>query len=85
MPATRWRQSPRYDLVFIDPPYARGDLRGRVFGALENGGLLQAGARIYFEWPRGEQFELPSKNLAWLKRKQAGEVNYAVAEWQPSR
>jgi len=74
-----------FDLVFIDPPYAQGELRRRAFEALESGGLLRPGARIYFEWPRGEDFELPSKNLDWLKRKQAGEVNYAVAEWRPSR
>ena len=75
----------RFDLVFIDPPYAQAGLRGRAFTALETGGLLQPGARIYFEWPRGEDFELPSSGLEWLKRKQAGEVNYAVAEWRPSR
>ncbi len=75
----------RFDLVFIDPPYARGELRGRAFDALERGGLLRPGALVYFEWPRGEDFELPSRNLDWLKRKQAGEVNYALAEWQPSR
>ena len=75
----------RFDLVFIDPPYARPELRRRAFEALEKAELLQPGARIYFEWPRGEDFELPSNNLDWLKRKQAGEVNYAVAEWRPSR
>ncbi len=75
----------RFDLVFIDPPYALGELRRRAFEALENGGLLRPGARIYFEWPRGEDFELPSKDLEWLRRKQAGEVNYAVAEWRSSR
>lgn len=73
-----------FDLVFIDPPYAQGDLRGRAFAALESGGRLRPGARIYFEWPRGEDFELPSTNLTWLKSKTAGEVNYAVAEWRPS-
>jgi len=74
----------RFDLVFIDPPYAQGQLRGRALQSLEAAGRLAPGARIYFEWPRGEVFELPSTNLAWLKRKTAGEVNYAVAEWQPS-
>ncbi len=83
--ATIGKLSDRFDLVFIDPPYARGELRRQAFEALENGGLLQPGARIYFEWPRGEDFELPSKYLDWLRRKQAGEVNYAVAEWRPSR
>jgi len=75
----------RFDLVFIDPPYAQGELRRRAFEALENADLLRPGARIYFEWPRGEDFELPSPGLDWLKCKQAGEVNYAVAEWRSSR
>ncbi|MGD2170899.1 MAG: 16S rRNA (guanine(966)-N(2))-methyltransferase RsmD [Gammaproteobacteria bacterium] len=73
-----------YDLVFIDPPYAEAGLRARAFERLESGGRLRPGARIYFEWPAGEEFELPSENLAWLKRKTAGQVNYAIAEWRPS-
>jgi 16S rRNA (guanine966-N2)-methyltransferase len=75
----------RFDLVFIDPPYAEGALRDRAFDALEAAGRLRPGARIYFEWPAGEDFELPSADLEWLKRKAAGRVNYAIAEWRPSR
>ena len=73
-----------FDLVFIDPPYAAGHLRARAFDALERAGLLREGARIYFEWPLGDEFELPSKRLRWLKRKRAGQVNYALAEWLAS-
>jgi len=73
-----------FDLVFIDPPYAEAGLRRRVFERLETAGRLRPGARIYFEWPAGEEFELPSADLAWLKRKTAGQVNYAIAEWRPS-
>ena len=73
-----------FDLVFIDPPYAAGHLRAGVFLALERAGLLRQGARVYFEWPLGEEFELPSNELRWLKRKRAGQVNYAIAEWRPS-
>jgi 16S rRNA (guanine966-N2)-methyltransferase len=73
-----------FDLVFIDPPYAMGQLRAQVFSALEQARLLRPGARIYFEWPHGEEFELPSGDLRWLKRKRAGQVNYAIAEWRPS-
>ncbi len=72
----------RFDLAFIDPPYDQGMLRARTFARLERAGLLADGARIYFEWPRGEAFELPSANLDWLRRKRAGQVNYAIAEWR---
>ncbi len=71
-----------FDLAFIDPPYDQGSLRARSFARLEDAGLLADGARIYFEWPRGEAFELPSAKLGWLKRKRAGQVNYAIAEWR---
>ncbi len=71
-----------FDLVFIDPPYDQGLLRARVFVRLEQAGLLADGARVYFEWPRGEAFELPSARLEWLRRKRAGQVNYAIAEWR---
>jgi 16S rRNA (guanine966-N2)-methyltransferase len=37
-----------YGLVFLDPPYGKG-LAGRAAEALEEGGWLQAGARIYLE------------------------------------
>lgn len=73
-----------FDLVFIDPPYATPWLRERVLLALEQAELLCDGARIYFEWPRGEDFELPSTRLRWLKQKRAGQVNYAIAEWRSS-
>ena len=71
-----------FDLVFIDPPYAQPELRGRVFKLLEAAGCLRDGARVYFEWPHKESFELPSSRLQWLKHKRAGQVNYAIAEWR---
>ena len=74
----------RFDLVFIDPPYAEAALRAGAFQRLETADRLRPGARIYFEWPAGENFELPSANLAWLKHKTAGRVNYAIAEWRPN-
>ena len=74
-----------FDIVFIDPPYAEPQLRQQVFEKLETNGCLNPGARIYFEWPSAESFELPSSALRWLKHKSAGRVNYAVAEWRGSR
>ena len=75
----------RFDIVFIDPPYAKPRLRARIFEQLEIHDCLQPGAIIYFEWPSSEHFELPSASLRWLKQKSAGQVNYAIAEWQGSR
>jgi len=71
-----------FDIVFIDPPYAQPALRRQVFERLEARGCLNEAARIYFEWPDSEDFELPSRSLHWLKQKSAGQVNYAIAEWR---
>jgi 16S rRNA (guanine966-N2)-methyltransferase len=79
------RLSRQFDLVFIDPPYAEAGLRTEIFNALEAQQALRDGARIYFEWPRGEDFILPSEQLEWSKHKTAGQVEYAVAEWRVSR
>jgi 16S rRNA (guanine966-N2)-methyltransferase len=75
----------KFDLVFVDPPYARPELRQQVVQQLEARDCLQAGARLYFEWPDSQEFELPGAQLQWLKQKTAGQVNYAIAEWRPSR
>jgi 16S rRNA (guanine966-N2)-methyltransferase len=75
----------RFDIVFIDPPYAEPQLRRLAFERLEARGLLNDSARIYFEWPEAESFELPSPSLHWLKRKTAGQVQYGIAEWRLSR
>lgn len=75
----------KFDIVFIDPPYAEPQLRTQVFELLEQQDCLQPAARIYFEWPKPEAFDLPSSRLQWLKQKSAGQVNYAIAEWQLNR
>ncbi len=75
----------KFDIVFIDPPYVEPELRGQIFRQLEQQDNLKPAAKIYFEWQRGENFELPSARLQWLKQKCAGRINYAIAEWQLSR
>ena len=75
----------QFSLVFIDPPYALPQLRQQVLESLITHDRLIEGAKIYLEWPVGEQFELPSSGLYWLKQKLAGRVNYAIAEWCLSR
>ena len=75
----------QFDLVFIDPPYAQPNLRQLILENLIAHHRLRDGAKIYLEWPSGEQLELPDSDLLWLKRKIAGRVNYAIAEWRLSR
>ena len=79
------RLQTRFDIVFIDPPYARPELRRQVFERLEARNCLNPGAMIYFEWPDSETFDLPSSALQWVRQKSAGQVHYAIAEWQLSR
>ena len=75
----------KYDLVFIDPPFAEGHLKQSVIEALVQSGRLNEGAKLYLEWPKHERFELSSDNFEWLKHKKAGQVNYAMVEWLGSR
>ena len=74
-----------YDVVFIDPPYLLSQYRNQAVELLITHRKLAAGAKIYFEWPLGEQFDLLNPELSWWKQKKAGQVNYAIAEWRPSR
>ena len=78
------RLTHKFDIVFIDPPYAEPQLRAKIFMQLEERDCLQQAARVYFEWPKSEIFALPSASLQWLKQKSAGQVNYAIAEWHRS-
>ena len=71
-----------FDIVFIDPPYAQPGMRRQLFESLDARQLLAENVRIYFEWPAGESFELPSDRLVFRRQKSAGQVNYAVAEWR---
>ncbi|WP_420468572.1 16S rRNA (guanine(966)-N(2))-methyltransferase RsmD [Panacagrimonas sp.] len=78
--ALRWldnaaKQAQRYELVFIDPPYA-ADLLEPVLQRLPP--LLKSNNRLYLEWPAGHAPTLPA-GYAWLKEKQAGQVSFGLA------
>jgi 16S rRNA (guanine966-N2)-methyltransferase len=64
----------RYDIVFLDPPYA-GNLLIPALEALPR--LLAPVHRIYLEWP-GERPSLPA-GCSLLKEKRAGQVSYGLA------
>lgn len=65
-----------FDVVFLDPPFAR-DLWKPVALALEQGGGLRDGAFIYVESPLDAAFALPA-NWALHREGRAGAVRYAL-------
>lgn len=75
----------KYDLVFIDPPYAHAQLRDSIVDLLIQNELLNEGCLIYLEWPKGQQMQLNHQNLIWIKQKNAGQVEYAIAQWRLTR
>lgn len=72
------RPQPAFDIAFLDPPFEAG-LQDAAMAALESGGWLAPGARIYLELPaeRGPPV-LPS---GWRPHRsgRAGAVGYHLA------
>lgn len=68
----------RFDIVFVDPPYAAG-LLAPTLAALAAGEWLSAGARIYIECAARDG--APALPSGWTLRKEgkAGEVGYFLA------
>jgi len=76
------RPGQRFDLVFLDPPFAGGALAACVAG-LEGGGWLGPGSLIYVEHPRGPAAaDLPPGWKA-LRTGTAGAVGYDLYERRP--
>ncbi len=74
-----------FDIVFIDPPYSEGHLRQQTLELLSVRSLLNPGCKIYLEWPHNEESGIKMDGLDWIKQKKAGQVAYALAQWQGSR
>lgn len=70
------RDATRYDVVFLDPPFA-ANLWGDAARALEAHGRLLDSAWIYVESPAGAEPELP-RNWALHREGRAGEVRFAL-------
>jgi 16S rRNA (guanine966-N2)-methyltransferase len=72
------RQQPaqRFDIVFIDPPFAL-DLWEKIASALETGNWLSDEATIYLEAPRDVHLQLPA-NWQLHRDKQAGQVSFRL-------
>jgi 16S rRNA (guanine966-N2)-methyltransferase len=80
-PAQRYfARAPRpFELVFLDPPFAAGELKGAI-ARLEQPGWLAPGALIYIEQPRN--LALPELPPTWqlLRSGTAGAVGYHLCE-----
>lgn len=70
------KPSYRFDIVFIDPPFAL-DLWDKIAVALETHHWLSAEAIIYLEAPRDAHLQLPA---TWQlhRDKQAGQVSFRL-------
>ncbi len=78
--ACDWLRQPleehRFDLVFLDPPYASG-LLAPCCAALAHSGLLHDSALVYTECEKGEIPDAPA-NWHRLRAQCAGRVYYAL-------
>lgn len=80
--ATEWLASAPaqpFDVVFLDPPYASGDVLEKVCRVLDTRGWLGRDARVYLETPADAPLTfLPA---AWVvaRTKRAGQVGYHLA------
>ncbi len=68
-----------FDIIFLDPPFAAGQL-GRCIERLDSGGWLRPGARIYLE--ADAAVGLPGLPPGWTleREKRSGQVVYALAQ-----
>lgn len=67
-----------FDLVFLDPPFAEGDLPA-LCQLIDEQGLLAAGAKVYLEQDRARpEPDLPA-GWSIIKSKTAGNVRYMLA------
>ncbi len=84
--ALRWLHAPTlalagrqgFDVVFIDPPFANGDLLQKSLPLLAP--LLKPANRVMLEWGEEQPPVLPA-GYEWLKQKQAGAVGYGLAHY----
>ncbi|MDO9453674.1 MAG: 16S rRNA (guanine(966)-N(2))-methyltransferase RsmD [Stagnimonas sp.] len=82
--ALRWLHAPTlasgkqgFDVVFIDPPFAAGNLLVQALPLL--GPLLKPAHRVMLEWGTAAAPALPP-GYEWLKQKQAGAVGYGLVQ-----
>lgn len=72
----------KFDIVFLDPPFASGCLP-EVCRLLDGRGWLAPGAYIYLEQSAREPLDGLPEGWALLRSKRAGEVGYHLARSSP--
>ena len=76
-------QEPRYDLVFMDPPFHKG-LVAPICEMLERRSLLREEAMIYIETEKSLTLDTLPANWVIHREKAAGQVAYRLFVRQPS-
>ena len=69
----------KYDLVFVDPPFA-ADLTGELCRLLEDSGALSDRCLIYIEQDRSRAEAMLPEAWQIVKNKTAGNVRYMLAQ-----
>lgn len=64
----------RYDIIFVDPPYASEQLQQVLPACVEHG---KPGLRVYLEWGSREAPDLPD-GWGWHRQARAGQVSYGL-------
>jgi 16S rRNA (guanine966-N2)-methyltransferase len=77
----REEQSDRFDIVFLDPPFAK-DLLSETCRLLAEGELLADGALVYLEMERSQQEPVLPNGWEAEKNKTAGNVRYMLVRTQ---
>lgn len=72
----------RYDLVFVDPPFAQ-DLWTATLEGLARGGSLKPGALVYVEAPVDAAYAVPAGWTLW-RESTAGAVRYVLWRVAPA-
>jgi len=82
--ALRWlpAQTEKFDIVFIDPPYA-SQLLAETCQLLEQYSILADNALIYLEQNSKQALPPLPSNWQLLKQKKAGQIGYYLAKREP--
>jgi len=67
----------KFDLIFLDPPFA-DDLLEDLCRLLAEGGCLAAGARVYLEQDRNQTVPTLPEGWKFIREKTAGNVRYSL-------
>lgn len=79
MPAARAvrrleRESERFDLVFVDPPYGTGEALARLQDLAARPSLLRAGGLVIYQHARREELPAEVKRLGRMRQADFGET-----------